>query len=72
MVNGGFATWGEGCPMLLYIIRVRKKWSRNMVPTSRRFPKKHDDMVPTMGKSNQEPSKADLQHLQAAQTRRGR
>ena len=35
MVNGGFATWGEGCPMLLYIIRVRKNgpetWSQQVI-----------------------------------------
>ena len=70
MVNGGFATWGEGCPMLLYVIRDKngpETWSQQVVV----FPQ-HDDMVPTIGKSNQEPSKADLQHLQAAQTRRGR
>ena len=70
MVNGGFATWGEGCPMLLYVIL--EKMVQKHGPNKSSFSKKHDDMVPTMGKSNQEPSKADLQHLQAAQTRRGR
>ena len=34
MVNGGFATWGEGCPMLLYVILEKngpETWSQQVV-----------------------------------------